>query len=91
MPGWKSIGYDFDGSFINALDCWQVEVGQPGVHCDAGAGFTADPSSCVFKGYSPASQNTCPGAGRTVVAKGVMNATAPTDTFGKGQWEPEAA
>ena len=63
MPGWKSIGYDFDGSFINALDCWQVEVGQPGVHCDAGAGFTADPSSCVFKGYFSASQNTCPGAG----------------------------
>jgi hypothetical protein len=41
MPKRKSIRDDFYGSVVDPLDCWDVGVGQPRVHCDPGASFSA--------------------------------------------------
>lgn len=84
VPHRESICDDLDGAVIEALHSRDVEVAESCVHGDTCTGFPAHPRSCLFQWYPSASQHPRPGTGRSVVAKWVKIATAPTSSFGKG-------
>ena len=84
VPHRESICDDLDGAVIEALHSRDVEVAESCVHGDTCTSFPAHPRSCLFQWYPSASQHPRPRTGRSVVAKWVKIATAPTSSFGKG-------
>ena len=86
IPEWEAIGNDLDPAVILLVGVADVEVIDSGVGGDSGSGFPTDASCCSFQRPRTAAEDPGLGAGCTVVAKGVQNATAPAGAGGQGEW-----